>query len=405
MLKSVVSRVALLVLWIVFIFFDAIFDDEMLNHSSEISLAMQDWGGRTLEVFGLLFTIFFAYIVFALIFFHFIWAKTQLQALYYFFVFGFAIMIGLWLKLIFYKGRPYVVNKGLKGSTCDPGMPSGHTIMSITGYYVVHQIITRELWPHSEDVRMPSKVICTMITILIMISRITLGDHSYNQVIMGALIALNVLANIDFDTFCNRLAKLPGRLKTVLLPIEVLNLVLLLVFNYFNHKYRERPDLWQFMNKNPSCQNTFIIGSAQSVPFNSFFVGGFLYYPYALVAPYKTGIASYHDTTFWQIVKRMGLHITVASPALLLLGTIFFITKTETIDVYYKSVYISILGSIMASYVALAMVNLSKRVLKACHLDRPEDYLNQAPPNHLEEREGILDGVEIAKKGVDDYKE
>lgn len=384
---KIALRIALFAALVAFVVIDIIWDDMFLEHSSDLSLALQTWGGKPLEIWGLVYTTFFAYVTLPILYFHFVYAKRQLLALYYFFLYGFALMFCLWIKLAFYKGRPYVVNLGLKGSTCDPGMPSGHTVLAISGYYVIHQIVVRELFPGNRGAKLASAVLCSITALSIMLSRITLGDHSYNQVLMGALISANVILNVDFEGFCEYVVRLPKCTKSLLLPIEVINFAYLVAMCFLNHAYRENPSFWKYMSKNPSCQNTFVIGAAMSVPFNSWFIGCFLYYPYRRKVPTEYLMAEIDSNS--KKATRFLLHCLVALPVLPLLigGLLVF---NSSLDIFMKSLLISIFGTLAASYLAFAMVNLSKRAFEWCGVAIYEDYLNIFSEEDLDSEKNIV---------------
>lgn len=374
-------RFLLFVCLVAFITFDIIFDDQMLIASAILSLSIQQWGGKPLEIIGLLFTTFFAYITLPIMYFHFVYAKNQLLALYYFYVYGLATMIGMWLKLAFYKGRPYVINQGLSGSTCDPGMPSGHSIIAVCGYYAIHQIVARELYPNHKTIKIVSMVVCSLIALCIMVSRITLGDHGYNQVIMGFLIGINVIANVSFDGFCEYLMKVPKCLKAFLLPIEVFNFSYLILMIAINHYFREDPTLWKYMNKNPACKGTFVVGASIAAPFNSWFIGSFLYYPYRRKEP--EGCAFKTVDTWGKFWARMGLHLAVTLPLvpLFVLGSFVY---SSDLEIFWKAAIIATIATIGANYLAFAMVNLSKRVFEKCGVAIPRDYLHADTRAQLE---------------------
>ena len=369
-------RIVLFLALIFWIIFDWIFDDDMLLASANFSYDVQQWGGKPLKYIGLVFTDGFAYIVFPLMYLVFVLVQTQLYALYYFFIFAVPNILSLWLKLTFYKGRPYVVNKGLGGSTCDPGMPSGHSILAVSGYYTIFLIITNELYPKNKPVKYVTGILCTLIAICIMLSRITLGDHGYNQVIMGFLLSANIVLNIDLEIFTKLMTWLWPKVYFVLIPLEIFSITFLLVMNYINHTYRENPTFWKYMDKNPLCENTFILGSAFTVPLVSWLIGSFFWYPFNRIfyQPQNDVPLTCADST-----KRILIHFAVALPGLIMGVPLYVVYKSTSMDLYTRSAILSILMIILLNYLAFATVNLSKRVLECFDLARPSDYLLQSP--------------------------
>ena len=68
-----------------------------------------------------------------------------------------------------------------------------------------------------------------------MLSRITLGDHGFNQVIMGFLISFNFILYFDYKIFIVLMHHLKSRLKSFMLALSLVNVIILLVMNYVNH--------------------------------------------------------------------------------------------------------------------------------------------------------------------------
>jgi hypothetical protein len=89
-------------------------------------------------------------------------------------------------------------------------MPSGHSTMSVMTYWILYEVTKRNLIERLKHywLRVTLKIVvgvlCILITLSIMISRIILGVHSYPQIIIGTIVALSVLHNFYFPQFhCN----------------------------------------------------------------------------------------------------------------------------------------------------------------------------------------------------------
>lgn len=384
---SLTVRLILAVLLGISFVLDLIFDDVFLAHSAKLSKAVQEWGGDNLEKTGMILSSAFSYFSFPMVYFYFIYAKHQLLALYFTFLLGSTLLVTYCLKMLFYKGRPYVVEESVKGSVCDPGMPSGHTVVAIICYYMVYHIIVREIWPNKKILRWVTGSICVVIATLIMVSRITLGDHSYNQVIFGMLIALNVLANSDFQAFCNFIMWLPQHRKLVILPIEFGFLCLMGITIYVNHTYRENYEFWTHIHKNPKCRNTFVLGAAYGLPMLSIFVGAFLYYPLDRSVPSE--YAHSEVDSIKKLILRTLVHFGMAIPTLALYYVSAIIYKSD-LDIVPLSFIVALVVWVASNYLAFAMVRLSKLTFEWLGLAAARDYLDASRREEVEAKQELI---------------
>ena len=122
------------------------------------------------------------------------------------------------LKALYYKGRPFVIDQRVEGCSCDPGMPSGHAIMSMIGYYIVYRFVTDTYWLKSSFrylYRTLLALLCIFMALAIILSRVVLGAHSYIQLIFAIIIGLNIILYVTYHNFKRVLRYFRGRLKTM----------------------------------------------------------------------------------------------------------------------------------------------------------------------------------------------
>jgi membrane-associated phospholipid phosphatase len=92
------------------------------------------------------------------------------------------------LKGLYYDARPWVMFEEVKAHNClcDSGMPSGHTVTSISSNYGLYLMII-DLLPSLKNntlinfaIRNTLKIVLACISLFIMASRIALGSHFIN---------------------------------------------------------------------------------------------------------------------------------------------------------------------------------------------------------------------------------
>ena len=114
--------------------------------------------------------------------------------LYYLVLFMLTCAVSFILKAIYYGPRPYVINESVAGCECDPGMPSAHASITAATYWITYELIDKQIIERSLKAKQLwefiSAFFCFVITVLVIVSRVTLGAHSYSQLIVGLFIGL-----------------------------------------------------------------------------------------------------------------------------------------------------------------------------------------------------------------------
>lgn len=357
-----------------FFIIDLFLDEYFLEHSSNISAWLQQNGSSPLKAAGIIFSYIFAFIQIPVAYFYFAFSRNQLKALYYFTLYTLPIVIGVWLKVLYYKGRPWVVNADVSGEACDPGMPSGHSIMATSGYYVLYLILTEDLYPKKKVMHVFFAILCGLIAVCIMLSRISLGDHSYNQVLMGLLVGWNTIMYYDYRVFIIILHKFRHMVLPVTMLLNIFNIVMLMVMNSVNHIHRENYGLWKYFSKNPSCNNTFILGSALTVPLNSWVLCSWGFFPFKETKRQDKRPARY---------GLSGTNLRLLLHFLTVLPSAFLAPLAAVIQDGYSSpdsiVLMSNLLSLWLTFVFMVlgwgMVRLSKVLFEWANIAGREDYI------------------------------
>lgn len=270
---KIVSALLLLFCFII----DLFFDSDFMVRSADWSATLQEKGGTKLQVYGNIFSLFFAFTPVIAEYYIILCSRDKLRGLYHFSCFILPVTIGGYLKAFYYKGRPYAINPNVKGSACDPGMPSGHSIIAVSTYFSLFKILVEDRGYNSRCQKLVMGVAFTFIVINICFSRITLGDHSFNQLVIGSLVAWNFVINFEYWVFVTFLQKIRRIMKPLMVAAFFMSNGIVILMNYINHKYREDDSFWKYMSKD--CDNTFVIGTAQTVPLCCWFFAVLFYYP------------------------------------------------------------------------------------------------------------------------------
>ena len=350
---------------------DIFFDNYFLETSADLSYWLQKEGEKPLTLISLVFTFPLA---FGLLFCAYFWilnSRKQLKALYYFNVFLIPISIGVILKNVWYKGRPYAIREDVSGSSCDPGMPSGHSIMALSGYYVVYKVLVDDMYAGNQRIRRFSQTFCILTALLIMFSRITLGDHGYNQVIIGFLISATFISYFDYPTFLYLLERYRKKLMVIMMSLNAITTVFLVVICYINHEYRENLDFWKFLYKNKECPESFVPGAAISSPLVSWYFFTMVSLPF-LSVPFeaKERKLSILNESF----IRWSIYILLPVPSLAFWGVVGLV-YSESTDIMVRSYWTIFISSVCASYLGIATGRLSKMIMRYFGVDRKEDYI------------------------------
>ena len=217
--KNYIRLFALLVL-IAVIIIDFIYDADFLRNSASLSVSLQEDGGEWLKTVSEILSSVFTYWIPVLVGVYVLFNKDITYMLYTVTLYLVPYTIVFTLKALYYKGRPFVIDRRVDGCSCDPGMPSGHAIMSMIGYYIVYRFVTDTFWLKSSMrylYRTILALVCIFLALAVSFSRVVLGAHSYIQLIFAIIIGLNIILYLTYHNFKRVLRYFRGRLRTMAL--------------------------------------------------------------------------------------------------------------------------------------------------------------------------------------------
>jgi membrane-associated phospholipid phosphatase len=269
---------------LIFSLVDAFFNKDILLWSANLSFFFQDKGGDIVHIVGMALSSGFTFWVPAVVVLYNHLSNNSKDSLYHFTKYFLAIDLGVLFKILFYQGRPYLASEKIDGCTCDPGMPSGHSIMAISGYYMIYVIFTERLEFFSPVKHvgrvMILKVFCVLLAAGIIWSRIALGAHSVDQLFIGSMIAINVILWYDkkvFDSFYDYLEK---KSHAFSLAVSLFMIALGVGFLFINHEYREDYDFLKYYNKCEVCKGTMVVSQSLNAAICQILPGALIQYPY-----------------------------------------------------------------------------------------------------------------------------
>ena len=261
---------------IVFVIVDFVLDRKFTNQSSDLTLSLQQWGGRPLETIGELLSTAFTFWIFGYFILYVVLNQDHEYMVFTLASYFLPLIVVLVLKALYYRGRPYAISEDISGCECDPGMPSGHACMAIMAYSILYdqckRLIINSIHKKTQR-RLVSVVIgvfCAVMAALVAFSRITLGVHSYPQILIGGAIAVLSSLLFTFEIFKKIMLKLlPYRRIAACIfggCISLFSVVML----FINHYAREKPEYWKFFDKCPKCKNSFVKGQCESLSLTLF---------------------------------------------------------------------------------------------------------------------------------------
>ena len=102
------TKIVSIILLAFSIVLDLFFDSDFMIKSADWSASLQANGGRGLEIYGNIFSLFFAFVPVIFEYYIILCSKNKLRGLYHFTTFMVPVTVGGFLKAFYYKGRPYV---------------------------------------------------------------------------------------------------------------------------------------------------------------------------------------------------------------------------------------------------------------------------------------------------------
>lgn len=267
---SLIVKALIAIILVVFVIVDLIYDRSLMDQSAAFSLDAQQWGGKPLSTIGDLLSTIFTYWILVYLHFYIVFGQEHEYVVYSIFSYFLPLVVVIVLKAIYYRGRPYVVAEKVAGCECDPGMPSGHACMAVMCYSLAYDQIKRSLINGIEN-KIKRRLIafcfgslCTIMAGLVMMSRITLGVHSYPQILIGATIAIFCNLVFTYDIFKKVLSVLlPARKLAAFISGSIL-IAIAIMMMLINHLVRENPNYWKYFWKCPSCLGSFVRGQSES---------------------------------------------------------------------------------------------------------------------------------------------
>ena len=135
---STIVKASIGLLVVAFVVIDLIYNRGLTTSSSDFSLTAQRWGGSSLAVIGNILSTVFTYWILVYLHAYVVLARDHQYMVYTFTSYFFPLIIVIFLKAIYYRGRPYVISEKVDGCECDPGMPSGHACMAVMCYSIAY---------------------------------------------------------------------------------------------------------------------------------------------------------------------------------------------------------------------------------------------------------------------------
>ena len=278
-MNKTVARWVMIVLLVVFVIIDLRFNREMLYDSSIISMKIQKWNLDALWWFVSYPCVFWFVVVLVVFIVH---NNYVVYMMFIFTSYLFQIVVVSILKAVYYRGRPFVVNTEVRGCICDPGMPSGHVVVSVATYHLLYVILDDFYMRYSAKktvLRLATALGCIMMTGVIIFSRMAMGEHSYNQLIMAVLISGNIQLQFTYIRYVRIILFVKGRFKKWCWIAFSFFFVFTLSMIYVNSSFREQRDFWVFGEKCDQCKKSFVIGQTKNLAICFLLASFYLFIP------------------------------------------------------------------------------------------------------------------------------
>ena len=298
-------------------------------------------------------------------------SNNSKDSYYHFVKFMTANAIGVTFKTLFYQGRPYLVHKDVYGCTCDPGMPSGHSIMAVSGYYMAYVILSQRTgyFKASPSRTQLLKFICVLFPLGIMWSRVQLAAHSLDQISIGALISLNVIVWFDRTLFERIYSYLEYKPFVLPFAFTIVMTIFGSAFIWINHEKREDTNFWLYWDKCPACLNTFVVAASRNVALVFVLPGFMMFYPYE-----KKRYTTILEDHFLLYERKWARFFVFLVNVCLVPGAIFgvlhFVQMRSITGIYGASFFWFKLLSPLAFYAGAAMSSLNDYFYEKMNLNQ-----------------------------------
>lgn len=343
----------------------------ILLWSANISYALQQFGGKPLMYLAQLFSTLLTVWTIPVVIFYNHLSNNSKDSYYHFVKFMTANAIGVTFKTLFYQGRPYLVHKDVQGCTCDPGMPSGHSIMAVSGYYMAYVILSErtDYFRNNPCRSLMLRLVCILFPFGIMWSRVQLAAHSLDQISIGALISLNVIVWFDRPFFERLYAYLESRPVTLPFLFTVIMTIFGSAFIWINHEKREDTGFWLYWDKCPACLNTFIVAAARNMALAFVLPGFVMFYPYEKKR-YTTMLEDHFMLYERKWARFMVFLVNVCVVPGILFGILQFVQTKYITGIYGASFFWFKLLSPLAFYTGAAMSSLNDYFYEKMNLNQ-----------------------------------
>jgi len=346
--------------------------------SCSISETVQDWTSSSVldfachQLSGPL-----TYGFFALIVFHGFFSKNKLSTLYYVESWAIPVAIVLVLKGIYGRGRPYLVCSDVEARecSCDFGMPSGHSSMAVAGWIVLAVFLSTFL--KSNVLKVLLWIFAILIAGLICLSRIALGVHSLNQVVIGggtSILSLLIFTKARFFAWI-RLATKTELIAPISTVLTLLGISLSFALYQLNLKVdRSRPE-WVFWAKCPSCNGSFGLESFENYAMMLFLGGYFAGFSLNSNLRMTTKRIEEIKQKKTNEIGRFILYIIALIPALACYTLAYFSKKSIKNEDYAEKGLVAWIGMSMLGYLTgVGSLAFFVYLGRCFNVDLPRDY-------------------------------
>lgn len=187
------------------------------------------------------------------------------------------------LKGIYYRGRPFLVAADVQGCNCDPGMPSGHSGLSLTVAVIIYRTADFHYFRFMGRPAVYRGIAISLLTLLVVLaslSRLVLGSHDLWQLFVGLVIAAVVTVLVNFANYKYMIRSAGARIKVVAALFIVVWIVLTYGLHFINTGLRDGNPSWKYWDKcnGRECFRSFSGGQTKIMLSYLFFPFYFIFY-------------------------------------------------------------------------------------------------------------------------------
>ena len=391
-IKTSIQLKILIIIWLLFSTVDFYTHKYTIKNSGDLTVFLQ----RKFKSFGDKIAFFFAnpiiFLLFSIFLVLMITSNSRIFVLHKLFIIMITGSFLYWLKVLYKRDRPFLYNEQIKIVTCscNHGMPSGHSAMSVTFIIIFDQWV-QKVKPNIKNNKLALILIRIGLVLLastIGFSRIIAGVHSYTQVLNGFLIGYIISEIFNENLFKEFLFNFILRDSFQL--IGILSLIFMIfigqLFYTINKKYR-RDDIteWKYWDKCTKCYGSFdeedMLISSTPVLLFIYFLG--LHYNYKIFSHEVFGNSNFRENVenrslFDSKTKlRILIYFLILGP--FNIGILAFMKISEQkIDHEYNLALLKLIAIIIISfYSVFGYLILAPHLFAKFKLDYKSDYLTK----------------------------